>query len=128
MVEDSGAFSAEVMSFVRAYLRSVWSLELLLLMRQKSDRIWAIDELTQELRASDLIVGRIIQDFQQFGLVIESSPGKFRYSAANSALHELVDQIAKLYAVRPVAMIDAIVNSPKHRIQSFADAFKFKRR
>jgi len=116
----------EVTSFIRASLRSVWSLELLLLIRGGGARQWTAEELTRELRASRLLVNGILADFIKSGLVVQAAPERFEYRAASPALAELVDALAGIYAERPTAVIAAIVNAPRSNLESFADAFKFR--
>ena len=47
----------ELSRFIRSSFRSVWSLELLLLLKRER-RTWTHAELVAALRASDLIVGQ----------------------------------------------------------------------
>jgi hypothetical protein len=47
----------ETLKFVRRSFESVWALELILMMRRENTRCWSVSELTQQLRASELLVG-----------------------------------------------------------------------
>jgi hypothetical protein len=75
--------AAETIDFIRASIKSVWALELLLLIREQRDRVWKVSEITREMRASDLLVNEILNDFAR-AFVIETSPGSFQYRAADS--------------------------------------------
>ncbi len=117
-----------VLRFVRSSIKSVWALELLLVMRRAAGRSWTIDELTRELRSSRNLVAEIVSAFAKNGLVEEQEGGSaYRYQPASGDLDELVQQLDRLYAERPLALIKEIVSAPNERIQSFADAFKIKK-
>ena len=116
-----------VLRFVRSSIKSVWALELLLVMRRRGSRVWTIDELTHELRSNRTLVADIVAAFAKSGLIDEREPGSFRYQPASAELDELVQQLDRLYAERPLALIKEIVSAPNERIQSFADAFKLKK-
>jgi hypothetical protein len=127
MTEDPRVISPEILDFIRVYVKSVWALELLLVIRNGGGRGWTVGELTRELRASDLLVYNILREFVETGLVVEAAPQVFEYRAATPALDQLVNALAGIYAERPVRVIDAIVNTPNKNIQVFADAFKLRR-
>jgi hypothetical protein len=127
MSEDSRSISAEMMDFIRTSLKSVWALELLLLMRKWGARRWTVAELTRELRASELLVYNILREFVETGLVVETTPETFEYRAATPALDLLVKSLAGIYAQSPVRVIEAIVNAPNKNIQVFADAFNLRK-
>lgn len=116
-----------VLRFLRSSIKSVWALELLLVMRRAGTRIWTIDELTQELRSNRTLVADIAAAFVKSGLLDEPASGTFRYQPASSELDDLVQKLDRLYAERPLALIKEIVSAPNERIQSFADAFKLKK-
>lgn len=107
-----------VLRFLRSSIKSVWALELLLVMRRAGSRIWTIDELTQELRSNRTLVADIAAAFVKSELLHEP---------ASDELDDLVQQLDRLYAERPLALIKEIVSAPNERIQSFADAFKLKK-
>lgn len=116
-----------VLRFVRSSIKSVWALELLLVMRRASGRAWTIDQLTQELRSNRTLVADIVSAFVKSGLIEEQAPGSFRYQPSSGELDDLVQQLDRVYAERPLALIKEIVSAPNERIQSFADAFKLKK-
>ena len=67
--------SQELTRFIRSTFRSVWSLELLCLLRQHPDRDWTPDEMVAALRASDLIVRESISALTAAGLVVVGTEG-----------------------------------------------------
>lgn len=114
-----------LLSFIRDHVRSVWALELLLLLRAHADRAWTAEALVGELRASTAIVAAALEQFERGGLILAEDGGGYRYAPASDILRELCDGLEQIYRERPVAVINAIA-SPADRLQGLADAFKFK--
>ena len=117
------SLSPEQLAFVRRSLKSLWALELLLLLRGDRDRAWTTAELVGELRANDSLVIRILEDFRRHGLV--GGEGGWRY-LADAPEAALCDQIETLYRERPMTLIKAI-STPPDRLQALADAFRIKK-
>ncbi len=115
----------EFTGFVRQHFRSVWALELLLLMRRELDRAWTVDELVDELRASPPLVRNCLASLQRSGLLIAESATHYRYGPAGAFLPNMCDEIDRLYRERPVALIN-LISAPDDRLQQLADAFKFR--
>ena len=114
-----------VFQFIREHLRSVWALELLLLLKRDPERCWSVGELVRDLRASHGLVADNLAALQGAGLVIPDDQGCFRYRPAAPTLAQLVDQLEAAYRAKPVTVIRWI-SAPTERLQSLADAFKFK--
>lgn len=110
---------------IRTHLPSVWSLELLLLVRRQRDRAWTVQELTDELRASLPIVVSALDAFKRSGLVAHDDDGRYRYAPASTFLAEFGDLVERQYRERPVAVINLIA-APEDRLQQLADAFRFR--
>ena len=119
--------SEELHTFIRANLRSLWALELLLLMRRERDRSWSADELNRELRGSVSLVQEILHQFRDAGLVELGQEGGYRYRPRTAALDGLVEQLADAYTESPLAVVKSIVAAPNAKIQTLADAFKVKK-
>jgi len=82
---------ANVDRFLRGTVRSVWELELLLLLRRQRARLWTADELVRDLRASVLIVGDSLDALQKVGLVSRSANDQYQYWPVTPELDHLVD-------------------------------------
>jgi hypothetical protein len=117
---------AELAAFVREHVRSVWGVELLLLMKRDAARCWRPAELVAELRASAGLVGDTLQRFERTGLVAPDDAGCYRYRPAAPALSRLCDLLEAAWRERPVAIVNLIAQ-PRDPLQSLADAFRFKR-
>lgn len=117
---------SELLDFIRGSIRSVWALELLLLLRRQADRAWSTDDLAMELRANTPLVADVLKTFETAGLVRSPEPGSYTYAPASPALERYCRQLDDAYRERPVSVINAIVSAPNDKLQSFADAFRLK--
>ena len=118
--------SSDLLAFIRASIQSVWALELLLLLKRDSSRTWTVPALVQEMRASNPLVTGVLVTFEAVGLVRREEDGAYVYAPAAPALAALADQLENAYRLRPAAVVKAILSSPNDKLQSFADAFRFK--
>jgi hypothetical protein len=117
--------SDELLRFIRSSFRSVWTLELLLLLKREQ-RDWSNEELVATLRASELVVSQALDSLLAAGLVsIEGE--RARYMPASSSIARDVDQVEKLYAARPDAVRRAIVSAAASGATAFADAFRLRK-
>jgi hypothetical protein len=120
--------SEDLLSFIRASIRSTWALELLLLMRKRAPHASAPGELVLALRAAPTLVGTCLDQLQQAGLIVREESGHWRYAPAAPALDQLVGELEAAYAERPVTIVNAIMATPTDRLKSFADAFRFPKK
>lgn len=119
------ASDQDLLSFVREHIRSVWALELLLLLRRDRERCWAAAELVAELRASQMLVSDNLARLERASLAVEDDNGCWRYAPAAPVLDELCGDLETAYRERPVAVVNMIAK-PGGSLQSLADAFKFR--
>ncbi len=115
----------DLAQFVRDHVRSVWAVELLLVLKRDPSRAWPPEALTAELRASQSLVVDNLQRFERSGLVVRDEAAGWRYAPASPVLAEFADQLEAAYRERPVAIINLIA-APPDPIQGLADAFKFR--
>lgn len=121
--------SDDLLSFIRASIRSTWALELLLLMRKQAPRAAAPDELVLALRATPSLVNTCLDQLQKAGLVVREENGAWRYAPAAPALDQVVVDLEAAYAEKPVTIVNAIMAAaPTDRLKSFADAFRFPKK
>lgn len=113
--------------FISAAFGSVWSLEMLLAVRERPDHGWSHDELIRMLRASEQVLMRSTADLEAAGLLVRDEAGRARYAPASPELAETVDEIAALYASRPSTVRRWIVSGAPDPVARFADAFRFRK-
>src|SRR5947207_3166841 len=100
--------SDDIKAFVHGAIKSVWALEVLLLMRARRDGpAWTIAALTRELRASEMVVREIMAAFHKTGLVAEAD-GAFKFAPSSPELEDVVAKLAGEYAKRPLQVINEI--------------------
>ncbi len=114
----------ELAGFVREHMRSVWAVELLLLLRRDPEHCWSPEALVAEMRASTNLVRDNLAAFQRGGLAVKDDDGCWRYAPAGAALDALAVRLERAYRERPVAIINLI--SRPDPIQGLADAFKWR--
>lgn len=115
----------EILRFIGSSFRSVWALELLLVL--KSDRrAWLHDELVSTMRASELVVTKALEALEAAGLV-SNEGGRAEYMPVNDDIATLIDRSEALYAKRPDAVRRAIVSASSDGAAAFADAFKLRK-
>jgi hypothetical protein len=115
----------DLLRFVGSTFRSVWALELLLVLKREP-RPWAPAELVANLRASELVVSKALDALVSAGLASWEGEGVV-YMPINAEVAARVDQLEKLYAARPDAVRRAIVSAAASGATAFADAFRLRK-
>lgn len=118
--------SDDALTLLRSSIRSVWALELLLLLRRHPDHDWSNGDLVRELRGSDVVVQEALGGFLGAGLLVALADGRHRYQPAAPILDKWVEEIAQAYATRPSAIIREIFAAPGNKVRIFADSFRFR--
>lgn len=126
-MSGANAIPDDLMQFVGASIKSVWTLELLLYLWRSAGRACSTGELVRELRASDAIVSDGVTALKNAGLIAPEGPDSVRYAPASTTFDHLVQQLAQLYRERPVMVTNAIFASPNQKLHTFAEAFRLKK-
>lgn len=113
--------------FIRSAFGSLWSLELLLAVRERPEHWWSREELILSLRASDEVLARSTSELVRTGLVAVDGEGRARYAPASPDLEITVQEVAAFYALRPRVVRQWIFGSEPDPIERFADAFRFRK-
>ena len=116
--------SDDLLRFIGSSFRSVWALELLLILKREP-RLWSREDLVSTMRASELVVSKAIEGLVSAGLASIEGEGTV-YMPINDEVAAYVDQLEKLYAVRPDSVRRIIVTSSATGATAFADAFKLR--
>ena len=114
-------------TFLRATIKSVWALDLLVLMKSAPDHAWTVASLNDRLRASTSLVEEILGSFIRQGLVAQEPDGTYRYAPADARTEAQASELARLYAERPLGVIKEIMSAPNEKLHSFVDAFRLKK-
>jgi hypothetical protein len=116
----------ELSGFIRSSFRSVWTLELLLLLKRER-RGWSPEELLATLRGSRLIVSQGLETLLTMGMIASDDSGAVCYRPVNESLARLIDDTDALYARSPDQVRRLIASSTSGTLAAFADAFRFRR-
>src|SRR3712207_4599323 len=108
----------EVARFIRSSFRSVWSFELLLLLK-RNPRRWEHSEIVASLRGSDLVVHQGLEGLVAAGLADLDEAGRAAYAPVNEAAAALVDDAERLYASRPDHVRRLIVSGSAGGLAAF---------
>jgi hypothetical protein len=111
---------------------SVDGAEVLLALAAAPERWWNAAELAARLApataVSEADVARYLEQFQAGGLVAVGPDRRMQYRPADEALAAHVGTLAQAYKERPVTLFRVIYALRDLKIQSFADAFKLRRK
>jgi DNA-binding IclR family transcriptional regulator len=116
-----------LLAIVSNSFRSVWPLELLLLLRHEPRRAWPVAALVQDLRATVSAVSEGLAALRKLGLVSVDPQGSYQCEAGSAELEELAHELSELYSRKPRAVMRAILATPNSQIQTFADAFRLRK-
>ncbi len=111
---------------IRSAITSIWALELLLFLKARPEQAWTVGQLVKELRGSFPMITDLAMTLHGAGLLVQEDEA-FRYRPATDALREGADALERLSAEKPLAIRQAILAAPHHKVQVFADAFRIKR-
>lgn len=117
------ALNEDLARFIQSSFRSVWSLELLLLLKSEP-RSWAHDEMVSALRGSEQVVAKALDSLVAAGLATVDEKGNAAYAPINSEVAEYVELAQSLYRSRPDRVRRLIVAAATPGLAAFADAFK----
>jgi len=118
---------AEILTFVREAFRSVWVLELLLVLRRDPNKSWTVPDLVTALQASERIITDGLAALVSAGLAAERDKGLHQFAPASPVVAEIAEELVNLHARKPVAVVQAILSAPNDKIRIFADAFRFNK-
>jgi hypothetical protein len=129
---EDAAFSDEFCRFLRGAVPSVDAAEILLLLSRERERWWTAQEAAAALlpvaSVGEPDVARYFGALQGAGLIALGPDKRAQYRPAAPALDEHVRTLEQAYRERPVTLIRVIYALRDSSIQSFADAFRLRRR
>jgi hypothetical protein len=101
----------DLLAFIASTLGSIWALELLTLLKRDPTRGWDPASLVHELRSSSIVIDEALQRLGGAGLVARDSAGLHHYRAASPQLDDMVRELERVYAEKPMTVIRAIGTS-----------------
>jgi hypothetical protein len=113
--------------FIVSSFQSVWSLEMLLHLKKAPQRCFTQRELVTALRASEEVVSTSTHSLLAAGLIVEDDRSCVSFVPANEELAAHVEDVERLYQVKPDAVRRVIVHGASSGASDFANAFKLRR-
>jgi hypothetical protein len=126
----SDAIPAHVLRFLKDYVQSIAQLELLLLLYRDRDNSWTVEAAAKAQYTAIGMTQTALESLRGIGLlaVTSESEPRYQYAPVSSELDQLVAELAQLYLERRVTIINLIYSSPLDTLQSFADAFRIRKK
>ena len=118
----------ELRTFIAEHIGSIAQLELLILLASDTKKLWTAEEAAKALyTAADMTYG-LLEAMRVRGL-LEADGGseRYRFAPKNPAWETLVRNLDRLYKERRLTVINLIYAGPVEKLQSFANAFRFRR-
>jgi hypothetical protein len=123
----SSALSQPLQSFLQQRLASIEQIEIVLLLHGDRARSWSAPEVAAELRMPPESAAMRLFLLASGGMLLFEATGVPRYRYGGDAETDaLVGELAEVYPVNKSA-VAALIGAPVDPLQSFADAFKFKK-
>lgn len=130
-MEDAD-FSDSFCRFIQTTIPAVDAAELLLLLADQPGRHWTLPEAVAKLRPatqiSDAEAARYLDLYAASGLVATHEDRRIQYRPESEDAARHVCTLAKAYEERPVTLVRVIYALRDTKIQSFAEAFKLRKR
>jgi hypothetical protein len=118
---------ADVRQLISRSIRSVEQLEILLLLRERTEMEWTVPKVYEVILSTEVSVERWLEELVREGLVACDRTGTVRYTfAASPEIAEQVAELARCYRTLSVRVIEAIYRPRTDAAQEFADAFRLK--
>lgn len=116
-----------IRQFIFACIDSVEQIEVLALLHEQPRKEWSNLSLSQELRSTEGSVDKRLRDLVDRRVIQPISTPTFRYEPRSEDIRHVVQELMTIYRLRPYRVMELIFSKPVNAMQSFADAFRFKK-
>jgi len=119
---------ADILAFLEQRIDSVPQLEALLMMSERADSLWTVDDVAARTYTDAVKARSVLDALQRRGLVALAGDGKgFSFRPQERADVALVARVAAYYRANLVIVTTLIHEKASVSIQEFARAFEFKK-
>lgn len=128
-MKDAGLPDA-IRHFISTHVKSVASLETLLLLRSYPGKSWTSDELAQEMRTNPFHAGTLLDELISCNLVILqkiNDKNIYTLKTDDAVMNSLLEQLADVYKQRRLHLINEIYLQPVDKLRTLADSFKIRK-
>lgn len=130
-MEDT-QFSDDFCRFIQTAIPAVDAAEMLLLIADRPDVWWSLQEVIARLKpGANLSEGdaqRYVESFLSAGVIETNQENRFRFKPRSGEQEAYVRTLAQAYEERPVTLIRVIYAMRDSKIRTFADAFKLRKK
>lgn len=120
--------SQDLKTFVKEHIHSVFSLEVLLLLRREQSRSFTASEVANELGIENDVTPQLLELTSAKLICTANGDGaKYRYAPVDTELESLVDHLAVAYAKQRVPILSLILTEHADRIRGFVEAYRLNR-
>ena len=118
----------EVRDLLARHLATMEHVEVLLALVGDEEREWKAGEIATVSHTSAASVAARLEELVASGFALRSTDGDaYRYSPRTPEMRRSVSSLEEMYRTKPVTLIKAIYERPASAVQSFADAFRFRK-
>lgn len=116
-----------IRQFIFACIDSVEQLEVLAMLHDQPEKDWTYLALSQELRSTENSVEKRVRDLVDRRVIQPIAADSFRFNPRSDEIRQVVHDLVGVYRLRPYRVMELIFSKPVNAMQSFADAFRFKK-
>lgn len=115
-----------LIAFIRRYVGSMETLEILLLLQRAPDTFWTASAIDSHFGMKQGTAQERLQGLLQSHLVTRGTSGGYRYAPRDEELREGVSALAIAYAERRAVVANIVYSENLERLRAFSEAFKVK--
>jgi hypothetical protein len=128
MIDSGKELSLPLVVFLHRHICSLRQLEALLLFFTEPNRDWTVETVTRAISGNEGSTSKWLKGFVESGfLELSPSASTFRYKPGGAEREALLAELIQQYRMRPLKIIDVIMNEPSQKMLSFLEAFKIKK-
>jgi hypothetical protein len=121
----------DVRQLIRAAIPTIDALEVLVFLAQRPERAWPVAEIVAACEHAGVTDRRARESLAELGAagMVAAEAHAYRLVPPQGALETALRDLVRAYRERPVTLIRTVYTIAEHeRIQSFADAFRLKKK
>jgi hypothetical protein len=121
--------SQELKTLLKEHIHSVFSLEVLLLLRRERIRSFTAAEVARAVGLEIDVAQQQLSELTSARLIetMNGDVARYRYAPLDEKLPSLVDQLAVAYAKQRVPILSLILTEHQDRIRCFVEAYRLNR-
>jgi hypothetical protein len=117
----------DVRQFITAEITSVGQLEVLLLLRDATEKRWTVDEVARALVMQRSAAASWLEQMAASALIGRVGAA-YGYDPPTVKVERTIDRLAESYAKYRVAVIALIFSKPSDAVTEFPEAFRIRKR